>query len=210
MPDTILGTGADNRLDGTTDADLILGGGGNDVIYGDGFAPGIPGNGQAPAQYVGGNDTLGGDAGNDWLSGGHGADRLVGGGGRDVFSFGTHSPFNTNNVTPGIFVLDTGVGEGARDVIHDFTQGEDKIDLPLLLNLAHRHLNVNEVYRFIGTGEFTGGRAEVRYFVDGDRTIVQLDGAAYSSGSVLGLDGVADAEIELCGVHTLVEEDFFL
>src|SRR3712207_7927652 len=46
-----------------------------------------------------------------------------------VFSFGTHVPFNTNNVTPDIFVLDTGVGEGARDVIRDFTQGEDKVDL---------------------------------------------------------------------------------
>ncbi len=114
MPDTILGTGADNRLDGTTDADLILGGGGNDVIYCDGFAPGIPSNGQAPAQYVGGNDTLKGGAGDDWLSGGHGVDRLVGGPGHDVFSFGTHIPLNTNAVTPRIFVLDTGVGEGAR------------------------------------------------------------------------------------------------
>ena len=210
MPDTIIGTLADDRLGGTTDADLIRGGGGDDVIYGDGFAPGIPGNGQGPAQYVGGSDTLRGGAGNDWLSGGHGADKLNGGTGHDVFSFGTHVPFNTNNVTPGIFVLDTGVGEGARDVICDFAQGEDAIDLSLLLNLAHRSLDVDEAYEFIGTGEFTGSRAQVRYVVDGDRTIVQLDGTAYSSGSLVGVDGVADAEIELRGVYALEEGDFFL
>ncbi len=210
MPDTITGALADDRLDGTTDADLILGRGGADVIRGDGYAPGIPGNGQGPAQYIGGNDTLRGGDGNDWLSGSHGADRLAGGSGADVFSFGTHVPFNTNNITPDIFVLDTGVGEGARDVIRDFAQGEDKIDLSLLLNLAYRFLDVDEAYDFIGTGEFTGERAQVRYFVDGDRTVVQLDGTAYLSGSVVGVDGVVDAEIELRGAYALDASDFAL
>ena len=138
------------------------------------------------------------------------ADRLAGGEGRDVFSFGTHVPFNTNNVTPDTFVLDTGVGEGARDVIRDFAQGEDAIDLSLLLNLRHRFLDVDESYQFIGTAEFTGERAQVRYAVEGDRTIVQIDGTAYSSGAVLGVDGVADAEIELRGVYALTEGDFVL
>ena len=158
-------------------------------------------------------DLIRGGAGDDWLSGGHGADRLFGGDGRDVFSLGTHIPFNTNNVTPGIFALDTGLGEGARDVVRDFVQGEDKIDFSLLLNLAHRHLNVDESYHFIGTGEFTGERAQVRYAVDGDRTVVQLDGTAYLSGGVVGVvgvDGAADAEIELLGAYELQREDFFL
>ncbi len=210
MPDTMIGTPGDDRLDGTTGADCIRGRGGDDVIYGDGYAPGIPGNGQGPAVYIGGNDTLRGGDGNDWLSGGHGADTLVGGNGADVFSFGTHVPFNTNNATPDIFVLDTGVGEGARDLIVDFAQGEDRIDLSLLLNLAYRSLDVDEAYRFIGTGEFTGDRAQIRYVVDGDRTIVQLDGAAFLSGGVDGVDGVADAEIELRGAYALTERDFFL
>ena len=210
MPYTITGTAADDRLDGATGDDLIRGCGGNDVLYGDGRAPGIPGNGQGPDTYIGGSDTLRGGAGDDRLSGGHGADALVGGDGADVFSFGTHVPFNTNNVTPDIFVLDTGVGEGARDVVRDFAQGEDHIDLSLLLNLAYRFLNVDEAYQFIGTAEFTGERAQVRYVVEGDRTVVQLDGTAFLSGAVQGVDGVADAEIELRGAYALVEGDFFL
>lgn len=208
MPDTITGGWTDDRLDGGTDADLLCGRGGNDVLYGDGYAPGIPGNGQAPALYIGGNDTLRGGGGDDWLSGGHGADLLVGGNGADVFSFGSHVPFNTNNITPDIFVLDTGVGEGARDVILDFAQGEDVIDLSLLLSLEYRFLNVDESYAFIGTAAFTGDRAQVRYVVDGDRTIVQIDGAAYSSGAVLGVDGIVDAEFELSGAHALEARDF--
>ena len=210
MPDTIIGTTGDDRLDGTTDADLIRGRGGDDVLHGDGYAPGIPGNGQGPAAYIGGDDTLRGGGGNDRLSGGHGADVLVGGAGADVFSFGTHVPFNTNSVTPDIFVLDSGVGEGARDAIRDFAQGEDVIDLSLLLNLAHRFLDVDESYEFIGTAAFTGERAQVRYAVEGDRTVVQLDGAAFLSGAVTGVDGVADAEIELRGAYALQANDFVL
>lgn len=210
MPDMVMGTDADERLDGTTSAEFIWGRGGNDKLYGDGDAPGIPGDGQAPAQYVGGDDTLWGDDGDDQLSGGHGADALIGGSGADVFSFGTHVPLNTNNITPDIFVLDTGVGAGVRDVIADFAQGEDLIDLSLLLNLAYRSLDVDESYQFIGEGAFTGERAQVRYVVEGDRTIVQLDGTEYLSGSVLGVDGVADAEIELHGVHALESRDFAL
>lgn len=210
MADTMIGTSADDRMDGTTDADLIRGAGGNDVIYGDGYAPGIPGNGQGPAQYIGGADTIRGGDGDDWLSGGHGADRLVGGNGADVFAFGTHIPFNTNAATPDIFALDTGVGDGARDVIRDFTQGEDVIDLSLLLNLAYRFLDVDESYEFIGEAAFTGERAQVRYVVEGDRTIIQLDGTAYLSGSVVDVDGVADGEIELVGQHAMQITDFVL
>lgn len=211
MPETIKGSGADDAIDGTTGADFIPGGGGNDVLRGDGYAPGIPGDGRGPAEYIGGDDTLKGGSGDDWLSGGHGADSLIGGSGADAFSFGTHIPLNTNvGETPDIFVLDTGVGEGARDVIQDFAQGEDVIDLSPLLTLNYRSLDVDESYEFIGEAEFTGERAQVRYFVDGDRTVVQLDGTGYAVGVVVGVDGVADGEIELRGVHALKDGDFFL
>ena len=95
-------------------------------------------------------------------------------------------------------------------MIRDFAQGEDHIDLSLLLNLVYRSLDVDESYRFIGTAEFTGEQAQVRYFVDGDRTVVQLDGTAFLSGAVQGVDGVADAEIELRGVYALEARDFLL
>jgi peptidase M10/serralysin-like protein len=102
------------------------------------------------------------------------------------------------------------VGEGARDVIRDFRQGEDTIDLSPLLDLAYRSLDVKERYEFIGDAAFSGGRAEVRYAVEGDRTVVQIDGTAFASGEVLGVDGVADAEIALWGVHALTGNDFDL
>lgn len=210
MPDMIKGTRADDRLDGTTDAERIRGGDGNDTIYGDGYAPGIPGNGRGPAQYLGGSDMLWGGDGDDYLSGGHGADALVGGDGADRFAFGSHIPLNTNASTPGIFVLDTGVGEGARDVVRDFAQGEDAIDLSDLLTFSYRHLDFDASYEFIGTAEFTGERAQVRYVVEGGRTIVQLDGAEHSSVAVSGVDGVADAEIELRGAYALTADDFIL
>jgi Ca2+-binding RTX toxin-like protein len=206
----IIGTDAGERLDGTTEAETLWGGGGNDTVYGDGYAPGIPGNGQGPATYLGGGDVLLGADGDARLSGGHGADMLVGGAGADVFSFGTHIPFNTNAVTPGIFVLDSGVGAGARDMVLDFTQGEDVIDLSLLLNLAHRHLDIDESYQFIGTAEFTGERAQVRYAVEDGRTVVQLDGTEFLSGAVRGVDRVADAEIELVGAFALTADNFIL
>lgn len=210
MPDMVLGTNGDDNLDGGTGADFVWGGGGNDALRGDGFAPGIPGNGQGPAQYLGGDDILSGGDGDDRLSGGHGADVLIGGSGADVFSFGTRPPREPVS-SPDVSVLDTGTGEGARDMVVDFTQGEDVIDLSLLLNFAYRHLDIDESYQFIGTGEFTGDRAQVRYVVDGDRTIVQLDGtAAFSNGGVAGVDGVADAEIELRGAYALDAGNFIL
>ena len=210
MPNMIIGASGDERLDGGTDADLIWGGAGNDTIYGDGPAPGIPGNGQGPAQYLGGADILLGGDGDDRLSGGHGADMLLGGAGADVFSFGTHIPYNTNASTPDIWVLDSGVGAGARDMILDFSQGEDKIDLQSLLNLAYRHLDLDEAYEFIGTAGFTGERAQVRYAVENGRTVVQVDGTQFTGGAVQGLDGVADAEIELAGAFTLTADNFML
>jgi len=210
MPERITGTEDDDTLDGTTGAERIRGGGGNDTIRGDGPAPGIPGEGQGPPVLVGGDDTLRGGDGDDWLSGGHGADVLVGGNGADVFSFGTRIPPNTLGESPDIFALDSGVGPGARDVIRDFAQGEDKIDLSPLLTLKYRSLDVNEAYEFIGDAAFSGTRAEVRYTVEGDRTVVQLDGAAFLSGAVTGVDGVPDAEIVLRGVYALTGDDFIL
>jgi Ca2+-binding RTX toxin-like protein len=207
MPGTMIGTDANDRMDGTVAAEILFGGGGDDTMLGDGFAPGIPGDGQGPAQHIGGDDVLIGGDGKDWLSGGHGADALVGGGGADVFSFGTHTPFNTNAATPGIFVLDTGVGEGKRDVILDFAQGQDVIDLSRLLTLAYRHLDINDAYRFIGTAAFTGEGPQVRVVVEDGRTIVQLDGTSYSGG---GVDGVVDGEIEIAGQHALGIADFIL
>ncbi|MBD2441121.1 S-layer family protein [Nostoc sp. FACHB-110] len=65
-------------------------------------------------QGLAGNDTLSGLGGNDQLSGGSGSDTLTGGAGNDVFVFET---FNTSTSAQDV------------DVVTDFVQGQDKIDL---------------------------------------------------------------------------------
>ena len=64
-----------------------------------------------------GNDRIDGGAGNDTLVGGLGTDTLTGGAGADLFQFVSNG--------------DSPVGLG-RDVITDFQQGSDKIDLSAL------------------------------------------------------------------------------
>ncbi len=207
MVQIIMGTDDGERLDGALEAGFMMGRGGDDVIYGDGFAPGISGQGRGPDQYIGGGDIIWGGGGGDWLSGGHGADRLWGGDGADSFVFGSHIPLNPTYITPRMYVLDTGIGDGARDVIFDFEQGEDVIGLSLLLSLGYRHLSIDDAYEFIGTAAFTGERPQVRYEIAGGRTIVQLDGQNYHHR---GVDGEVDAEIELVGRQDLLATDFVL
>lgn len=207
MAKNLKGTSAGETINGGLEDNHIKGRDGNDVIYGDGFAPGISGQGRGPDQYIGGNDKIWGGDGDDWISGGHGADWLWGGDGADKFVFGSHGPINPTYITPFAHVLDTGVGDNARDVIFDFTQGEDQIDLSLLLTLGYRHLNINEAYDFIGTAEFTGRGPEVRYEFQGGHTIVQLDGRNYYN---MGVDGEVDAEVEVVGRIAFERDDFSL
>jgi Ca2+-binding RTX toxin-like protein len=77
-----------------------------------------------------GNDVLTGSAANDVLTGNGGADTLTGNGGNDTFRYldGSDSRPNANwQVPPAAGTA------GTWDVIIDFTQGQDKIDLAALL-----------------------------------------------------------------------------
>lgn len=71
-----------------------------------------------------GNDTINGLAGNDTLIGGSGSDRIAGGMGKDRL---------TGEAGNDIFVLtmpkESGFSTTSRDVITDFTRGQDRIDL---------------------------------------------------------------------------------
>jgi len=101
--DSILygGDGNDALMGGTGD-DVLAGGAGDDLISGDSGLDTLLGG------Y--GNDTLDGGMGDDILAGGSGNDTLTGGAGADIFRFGASN-------------------EGS-DVIVDFTDGEDLIELP--------------------------------------------------------------------------------
>jgi len=102
---------AADRLDGGAGADTLSGAGGDDTLTG--------GAGDDVLAGDWGRDSLAGGAGEDVLRGGLGADRLRGGEGADAFVFGITS-------APSAYGLDAGTGP-ARDVVLDFTPGEDVI-----------------------------------------------------------------------------------
>ena len=99
--DILTGDGGKNDLIGNAGDDNLDGGSGNDRLRG--------GDGSDNLWGRGGNDSLTGGAGADTLAGGAGNDSLQGGDGSDTFVFRA--------------------GEDGVDIITDFTNGEDRIDL---------------------------------------------------------------------------------
>ncbi len=187
--DTILGCGSgfpspagfDAFLRGDG-ADLLAGGAGRDLIDGGG-----------------GNDTILGGPGDDTLTGGYGADLLAGGRGADVFAFRRHDPFLSS--------FDTGRGEGNRDVVADFRQGQDHLDLSAYRDAFGAPSPDLPPPLFLGTGAFEAGSAlQIRYDITADgRTILQF---AAPRGPDAGVPEQPTGEIELLGVHHLRAEDF--
>lgn len=143
----------------------------------------ITGNGAANTlNGYGGNDTLKGGGGNDILKGGSGLDTLVGGTGNDRFDFDS--------------LAELGLGTLARDVITDFTRGQDKIDLSTIDAIAA--LGGDQAFVFRGTAGFTG-----------------VGQVSYSGGIVAintDADTAAEYEIQLTGIvpTSLAATDFIL
>lgn len=136
-----------------------------------------------------GSDEISGGAGKDVLVGGAGKDFLTGGSGADIFIFGTDDA-------------------GARDVIHDFQRGTDKIYLGMDGNDDRAgtddfrwltHYDAPET-----NGGFKAGTINIRH--DGQSTIVELN---TSDALVHGRD-VAEYAIELSGRIDLQLSDFML
>jgi serralysin len=135
----VAGPGQPDRMSGFEDAD---GGRSDDVIYGS----------TAPNRLAAleGDDWLFGYAGNDRLDGGAGTDILVGGSGRDVvigeigadlFSF--------------VKASDSGNTAATRDVIGDFQDGLDRIDLRFID--ARPGSPGDDAFQFLGTNVAWGG-----------------------------------------------------
>jgi Ca2+-binding RTX toxin-like protein len=130
-----------------------------------------------------GNDVINGGAGADEIRGGTGVDQLTGGSGDDEFVFGANS---------------TGLG-ALRDVVLDFEGasflGGDLIDINAITSGA-------TLWR--GTSAFGGGNSgnsEVRYGLDGDNAILEID---------IDDNGVADLQIQINNVSLLNDDDFVL
>jgi Ca2+-binding RTX toxin-like protein len=129
-----------------------------------------------------GNDNLNGGAGNDTLTGGAGRDALNGGAGRDIFDLNASS-------------------ESARGVNRDIISGfsrtqDDRIDLRTI-DADRDGTAGNQAFKFIGSAAFS-----------------RVDGQLRFSGGVLqgdtNGDRIADFEIKVTGVSSMVGGDFFL
>jgi serralysin len=126
---------------------------------------------QEVLQGLGGNDRLNGMAGDDVLLGGEGRDRLSGGSGDDVFRFTSiEDSYRTTQLS-------------AADVILDFTQGQDRMDLAML--------------GFTGLGNGLGGTLQVSYNTDLNRTYLKnFHADAAGHRFELSLDGEHGAALD--------------
>ena len=131
-----------------------------------------------------GNDNLSGANGNDTIVGGAGADTLTGGAGTDYFSYAGTSE----------------AAVGSPDIIADFVQGTDKIDLSAID--ANSGVSGDQAFTWIGTSAFSNVAGQLRYATtpSGARTIY---------GDVDG-NGTADFQIQVTGSVSFAATDFVL
>src|SRR5262249_34111914 len=101
--------------------------------------------------------------------------------------------------------LGAAAGQGLRDIITDFTHGQDKIDLFAID--ANRAASGNQAFTWLGAGNFTNAPGElIERIYDfagtvNDKTVIY--------GDVNG-DSRGDFQIELSGHKALVAGDFVL
>lgn len=175
--DIIRGNGGTDKLYGSDGDDMISGGSGFDFLWG--------GNGDDELLGGTGNDFIYGGNGNDRLVGGSNSDRLWGGGGADVFVFLTDGPTTMN--------------AGQHDVVYDFSRGSDRIDLSAIdANLLTLR---DDAFRFIGAAHFTDSAGEIRFERIGTGVILIGDRNS---------DGIGDLFIRLNSTTSIQENDLTL
>ena len=149
-----------------------------------------------------GNDVLWGLSGNDTLIGNSGNDRIIGGQGRDFLTGGIG-----NDLLVFSAVSDSGITSTTRDVITDFTIGQDKIDLSQID--ANAFLSGDQAFSFLSAkgAAFTGVAGQLNWYQEdlagtaNDKTIVSCD---------INGDKAADFQIEISNLVTLHSVDFIL
>ena len=152
--DTVYGGKGNDAIAGNGGTDWLYGGAGNDWVYGGPYLYGGTGDdvlvGSSAADVLSGdagNDILYGYAGNDYLYGGDGNDTLYGGDGVDVLIGGAGNDYldggtGVNYLFGGNGTAGLGVGSGndtfsftdsggiqTTDVIQDWTEGADHVNL---------------------------------------------------------------------------------
>ena len=188
----LVGYGGDDSMDGGTNTDTLDGGGGNDSLRGEDGDDFLYGGAD--------NDILGGGNDNDYLSGGVGVDSLYGGFGNDTLFGGADADTLWGGADADVFQFTAATDSvlGARDIIFDFAQGPDKIDLSAMD--ANANVGGVQNWSFIGAGGFTAA-GQLRVVTDGTNS--------WALGDTNG-DAVADFNLQINGVTALVAGDFIL
>ncbi|HVM37014.1 MAG TPA: Ig-like domain-containing protein [Sphingomicrobium sp.] len=199
--DSLYGGAGNDTIRGGADNDLIHGGLGNDLLVGGNGADLLYGEDGDDYLYGGaGADHLDGGGGNDRLFGGDGDDRLVGGSGDDILAGGAGSDKLTGGSGKDIFIFTrTEIGtskRGEHDVITDFQQGTDKIDISALYG--------GGAYNGLKNGALSG-RATDAYKVG----YYSESGKTWLEGDIDG-DGRADFVIEMTGAYKLTGSDLLV
>jgi Ca2+-binding RTX toxin-like protein len=188
-------TGIEN-VTGGSGADHLQGGGANNLLQGQRGDDWLDGGS--------GDDTLDGGQGIDTLAGGDGADTLIGGANRDILTGGAGADMFVFSS-----ISDSGTRVGVRDVITDFTQGQDHIDLSQIdARTSGGGSAGNQSFLFLGEWNGTGSEfnnpAQLKYH------FVNVGGVdhTYVEGNVNTGNG-ADIQIDLIGHIALTSSDFF-
>jgi Ca2+-binding RTX toxin-like protein len=209
--DSIQGAGLADDLNGGAGRDTIDGGDGADQLFGNkGNDRLLGGGGGDRLDGANGNDSLFGEDGYDKLVGGTGHDLLIGGNGRDYLNAG-----GGNDILIGGAGRDTYIGGAGKDtfrfdditdslkgrqadVIRDFVQGSDVIDLSRIDAVAGAG---DQAFAFIGSAQFGGTAGELRYKMAAATTKIfgDIDG-----------DGRADFMILCTGAIDFQVGDFLL
>ena len=145
---------------------------------------------------------LGGSAANNVMVGNSAANSIYGLGGRDIMrGEGGADKFVY------LYFADTGKTAATRDLIQDFTSGVDKIDLFALDANGAGTGNGTFAFLAVQGAAFTNIAGQLRFFWEDnvnnalDKTIIEAD---------FNGDHIADTQIELTGLKTLLIGDFVL
>ncbi len=168
----IRGTNGKDTLHGSDLGETVRGRKGTDTLLGKAGPDTLRGGS--------GSDSLSGGGGDDRLIGGLGKDKLVGQSGDDVFRFA-----HLEDSRPG----------RKRDVIEDFEQGKDIVNLRQID--AREDKPGNQSFEFIGAAMFSGISGELRF--RNEILTADTDG-----------DGASDFEVLILDVASMSEADFVL
>jgi len=149
------------------------------------------------------NNALTGQGGVDTLSGGDGADTLTGNGNRDILTGGAGADIFMFSA-----INDSGTSTASRDVITDFVQGADHIDLSQIdARTSGAGSAGNQDFAFLGEWNGVGtefsNQAQLKYH------FANVGGVdhTYVEGNVNNGNG-ADFQIDLVGHVALTASDF--